>query len=167
MVLDLAARSQKRSQIQVLGPRIGPSFRSLALERPQSQVHVLEKALGLGPKSQKASQIQVIVPSKDPRFRSQVLKKDVDLGPKSYKRSQIQVLGLDLRPRSYILSKILVLGPRFSFQVPRKRSMILVLCPRNVLDCGSGFQERSQIQVLRLGKGPRLLPFVLERFLDL
>ena len=137
-VLDLGSRSRNRSQFQVLGPR---------------------NALDLGPMSQKRSQVQDLRPRKRHRFRSRFLVKVLDLGPRSQKRTQIQVLSpakgprfrsqvLDLRPRSYILSKILVLGPRFS-QV-QKRSQILGPKAFQILVLG------SQIY-LRLGKVTRLL----------
>ena len=172
-VLDLGPKAWKRYQIQLLGPRKGPSIRSQTLETPQIQfscprkdpkfrAYGIEIVIDLDHSSQQSSQIQVLGP-----------RKALDLGPMSQKWFQVQG---DLRTRkrhrfrSQFLARVLDLGPSSSIQVldpikyPRfgppqaldlasrsqKRFQILVVSPRNVLDLGASFKERSQIQVLRL-----------------
>ena len=181
-VLDLGHRSKKCSQIQALwfyvprswylgkGPNLGPRIPrfyvlDLVLFLPQvldfqgPPGFVQENILHLGPRSQN----QILGPRKYPRFRFQVS---------------------DLVPRSQKMFKILVLFPRFMYQVlekvlelgarSQKRSQVQFLSSRKctrfrtqVLNLGPKSQKMSQIQVLRPGSGPRIRTYVLEKALDL
>ena len=138
------------------GLRIRFSVLDLVLDfMPQvSQVLVQENILDLG----------------RPRIRSQ-----------SQKISQIQ--SSDLVPRSQKMFKILVLFPRFMYQVLEKvlelgarsqKGQVQLLSSRKctrfrtqVVNLGPKSQKMSQIQVLRPGSGPRIRTYVLEKALDL
>ena len=164
-VLELGARSQKRSQVQFLSTRKCTRFRTQVLNLgPKSQ----KMSQNLGPKAWKWSQNQDLCPRKGPRFRSQVL----DLGPWSQNKSQV----LGPRFTAYVLENVLDLRPMSqdcvlgTGKVPRIRFYFV----EKVLGLVSRFQKRSQIQVyysyifvLRPSKPPRFRSQVQEVFLDL